>query len=93
MVQLNDLECGKILALRKKGLSMKEIAKETEISKSTMGLFLKRYEKRGSIVKRKSPGRPSILKIENLILIKKIHDKMPKISAPKLNGIFRKKTT
>jgi hypothetical protein len=40
----------------------------------------------------KGSGRPSSVKNEDILIIKKRHDGDPKISAPKCNKIFQEKT-
>jgi Transposase len=41
---------------------------------------------------KKGSGRPSLVNKSDLEIIREIHKKNPKISAPKLNNIFREKT-
>jgi transposase len=93
MKKLTELDCGKILALSEQRKSIREIEKETGISKSTVGDVIKQYGKKESMGRNIKSGRPSSIGDKELGIIRKIHKKNPKISVPKLNRIFFEKTS
>ena len=51
----------KVVSLYQKGFSLFSILKATSVPKSTSWDFVRRYNSRGHIKNRKSPGRPKIL--------------------------------
>ncbi|KAK9702046.1 Transposase [Popillia japonica] len=54
--QCSDVEKGKIIALRENGLSIGEISASLQKSKSTINRWIRRYEMKGQVGKRRRPG-------------------------------------
>ncbi|KAK9745727.1 Transposase [Popillia japonica] len=54
--QCSDVEKGKIIALRENGLSIGEISATLQKSKSTINRWIRRYEMKGQVGKRRRPG-------------------------------------
>ncbi|KAF9109604.1 hypothetical protein BGX27_007423, partial [Mortierella sp. AM989] len=52
---------GQVIGMRKAGKRVMEIAKELNLNYETTRGIIKRYDKRGTIEPRKSPGRPQKL--------------------------------
>jgi transposase len=92
MKKLTEFDYGKIIVLYNQGMSVRDIEKEIGIPKSTVGDFIKIYREKGYIEKKVRFGRSLSIKSEELEIIKKIHTKNPKISAPRINKIFSEKT-
>jgi transposase len=93
MVAHNEIEFGKILALRERGFTIRKIAENTGIPKSTVGDFLKKYENTNSTKRKRGSGRQLLLGTRYLGLLKKIHQKNPKMEAPSINKKLREETS
>ena len=84
MKQLTPFELGKMVAYKDQNFSIREISEIMKIPKSTVSAGLKRYKDRGTFERKRGSGRPSLFKETHKSVMKKILDKEPKISAPKL---------
>lgn len=91
MVLINDFHLGKIVTLRNQGLTFRRLEDLTSIPRSTIHRCLNKYNKNGSIVRKKGSGRPNVLNNDDIDCIKAIHNENPTISAPKLNIFFKEK--
>ena len=91
MVSINDFNLGKIIILRNQGLTFRELEDLTSIPRSTIHRCLNKYNKSGSIVRKKGSGRNNVLNNDDINCIKLIHNENPTISAPKLNILFKEK--
>jgi predicted transcriptional regulator len=57
MLPLKDIDCGKIIGYKELGFSIRKIEEITGIPKSTVCDFLKIFNKRGSIGRKRGSGR------------------------------------
>jgi transposase len=92
MKHLTDFEMGKIIALRQKKMSIRQIGLLLKIAKSTVSNVIKRFEGRGTVVRKKGSGLSFLLNSSHKEYLKKILKKEPKISVPRLNTDLKEKT-